>query len=173
MSVTFTIVIPTKGRDTLARTLASVAPQLEHGDEVIVERLDCSFGNDARERAMLKAEGSHLLFIDDDDVYTDGALAVIRDAVGREPDRVHVFQMRYSDGRLLWDTPSVYCGNVGSPMFCVPNQPGRLGSWGDTYEGDFNFLHTTLQLRGDLPVFHQHVVALIRPGLDCLVEAAA
>ena len=46
-------------------------------------------------------------------------------------------------------------------MLCVPNTPGQLGQWGDRYEGDYDFIHSTMALRGDTPVLHPDVIALI------------
>jgi len=163
--MTFSVIIPTKGRPTLADTLASVTPQLEHGDELLLYRLDCHWGAEARNQLIPRAAGTHLLFIDDDDAYTPGALAVIRAAVGAEPDRVHIFRMQYPDGRKLWETQTVNHGNIGTPMVVVPNQPGKVGTFDDSYAHDHNFVAETLNLRGDTPVFHDDVVALVRPSL--------
>jgi glycosyltransferase involved in cell wall biosynthesis len=165
MPVTFSVIVPTMGRDTLTRTLASVAPQLEHGDELLVGRLDCTYGNQARDNAMAKATGTHLLFLDDDDAYTPDALATMRQAIAVMPDRVHIFRMRYDHGLVLWYAPALASGNIGTPMVAIPNQPGRLGVWAahSHYESDFAFIHDTVRLRDDEPVFHEDIVALVRP----------
>lgn len=165
MTVTFSIIVPTSGRPTLARTLASVTPQLEAGDELLVLRRDCEYGNAARDEAMGRAAGTHLLFMDDDDVYTDGAIATIRAAVSTDPNTIHVFRMRNSDGQLLWADPSFRMCNVGTPMVAVPNVPGKLGRWdnGGGAVSDFAFMTQTLAAMRANPVFHTPVVALVRP----------
>lgn len=160
---TFSIIIPTKGRETLARTLASVCHQLAHGDEILVMRLDCEWGNKARDMMVEKASGTHLMFIDDDDAYLEGALQTVRERISEEPDRVHFFQMRYKDGKVLWGHPSLVESNVGTPMIVVPN--GVVGLWenkGGT-ASDFHFMVDTMSRRGDEPVWHEDVIAVIRP----------
>lgn len=165
MSVMFSIIVPTAGRATLARTLASFTSDLEPGDEVMVLRSDGEYGNEARDSAMGRAAGSHLLFMDDDDVYTENALPTIRQAVAVDPDRVHVFRMVNFDRNILWTDPDLRAANVGTPMVCIPNQPARLGRWSNPLGpiSDFGFITRTMELRGDQPVFHEEVVAVVRP----------
>lgn len=163
MTPTFSIIVATSGRPTLTRTLASLAPQLEHGDELLVIRNnEAPWGHATRDEAITRANGSHLWFMDDDDIATDDALSVIRSEVAAEPDSVHVFRMQQNQ-LLLWKDPVVRVGNVGTPMMVVPNVPGKIGGWGTRYEADGDFLLETLSLRGDTAVFHEHIVALIRP----------
>lgn len=165
MTPTFSIIVPTSGRPTLSRMFASLAPQLGHGDEVMVVRSDCEYGNESRDSAVARAEGSHLLFMDDDDVYTPAALNTIRQEVASEPSSVHVFRMSYSDGRVLWGSPTLEVCNIGTPMLCIPNEEGKIGKWenGLGPVSDFEFIRQTMELRADAPVFHEDVVALVRP----------
>lgn len=162
--MSLSILVASSGRTTLARTLLSISPQLEPGDELLVDvNDDAPWGHAARNRLMARARGTHLLFMDDDDAYLDGALKLARAAAELTPDRVHIFQMRYPDGDVLWRTHDVEVGNVSTIMLMVPNQPDDLGVWSDRYEGDFDFLAETLELRGDAPVWHEDVIAAVRP----------
>ncbi len=163
MTPTFSIIVATGGRPTLTRTLESLAPQLEHGDEILcIRNNEAPWGHATRDEAMGRAKGSHLWFMDDDDIAADFALSEIRLTVAEQPDAVHVFKMKHGD-RVLWKDPVVRIGNVGTPMMVVPNVPESLGRWGTVYEADGHFLVETLGLRGDQPVFHEQIVALIRP----------
>jgi hypothetical protein len=101
--------------------------------------------------------------MDDDDEAAPDALHIIRTAVEQEPARVHLFRMD-DHGTLFWADPEARMGNIGTPMIVVPNDPDRLGSWGTVYEGDWTFVSTTLELHDDPPVFHEEVVAYVRPG---------
>lgn len=158
------IIVASSGRPTLARTLLSIAPQLEPGDELLVDvNEDAPWGHAARNRQMARATGSHLLFMDDDDMYLEGALKLARTVAAWTPSRVHIFRMRYPDQDVIWREHEVELGNVSTIMLMVPNEPGRLGEWGDRYEGDFDFLTSTLELRGDAPVWHEDVIAAVRP----------
>ena len=162
MSVTFSVIVPTKGRETLTRTLASVAPQLENGDELLVMRLDCVWGNEARDLMMAKATGSHLLFMDDDDVYAPGALAIVRSAVAQAPDRFHVFRMRHGDG-VTWASETFAACNIGTPMACFRNGPTARWADDDSPTSDFEFFRQTLVMVGGEPIFHEDVIAVVRP----------
>jgi hypothetical protein len=162
--VSISVICATGGRPTLDRALQSATSQLESGDELLVCRLDCHWGHEARDQAMPRALGTHLMFLDDDDAYVAGALVNVRGVLEREPDRVHIFRMLYPDGRVIWSSPTVACGNISTIMLVVPNVPGKLGSWGSSYEGDFQFLSETLALRAEEPIFHEDVIGLVRPA---------
>ena len=163
--VTFSVIVPTRGRSSLAHTLTSIAAQLEDGDEVLVMRNnDDDFGSTARNSAMDRARGTHLLFIDDDDEYLPGALAAMRRFAVEHPDRIGIFRMRYwRDGRVLWDDAEFRFENIGTPMFVVPNVEAKLGRWEPTlYAADWRFISETVTLQGP-PLFREAVVAVINP----------
>jgi glycosyltransferase involved in cell wall biosynthesis len=130
------------------------------GDELLVSVNDGAWGNAARNEMMARAERDACCLIDDDDVYVDGALQAIREAVAQSPLAMHIFRMRYADGSVLWRTPELALGNIGTPMIVVPRQ--SFGHFGDRYEGDFDFAYSTAQLVGE-PIFHDRVIALIDP----------
>ena len=117
-----------------------------------------NFGSAQKIRGMREATGTHLAFMDDDDVYTRAAGAAIRGAVTAQPDRVHVFRMRNRD--KVYSGP-VESGKIGTPMFVVPREP--VGTWTGRYGEDIDFISETMRLRGDEPVFHPEIIASIRP----------
>src|SRR5262245_4219027 len=110
---------------------------------------------------MRRCAGTHLLFIDDDDRYTTGALELIRDAVAALPRKVHLFAMVNNDGVVIKPSWPLLLGHIGTPMFCVPRVRHKLGKWGERYEGDFDFISSTMRLRDDLPVLHEDVIARV------------
>lgn len=158
------MIVPTSGRRTLLGTLESIVSQLEPGDEVIVLRDGArDYGHSARNAAMPRAKGTHLLFQDDDDQYADGALAEMRRFAREQPDRIAIFRMRYPDGRLLWADPELRYKNVSTQTFLIPNVPGKLGRWENDglRGGDYVFIEETVALQGD-PVFCDHLVTYVR-----------
>jgi len=200
---TFSVILPTISRPSLSRSIASVIDQLEHDDELIVvgdgrqdgaadvvesfqpanllyveaEQKGSRFGNAQRTFAMQLALGrsSHLLFIDDDDVYVHGALDVVRQALDNAdvPNAAHIFKATWGNGHhaqgvTLWDTPEVRAGNIGSPMCVLPNRPyarswfycndhGRNG-----ITSDFGFLSAAIGECGGVE-WHDSLVAIVRP----------
>lgn len=191
--VRFTITVPTLGRPSLYATLYSIfVGGVSKLDQVIVVgdgpqpeaarivdtfrgRLPISYyetepkrmvGHPQRTSAMARATGTHLMWMDDDDVYADAAITTIRKEVSLLPDKVFIFKMQGLARRLgydlLWRTKEVLIGNIGTPMFVVPNVPGRLGKWGDRYAGDFDFISSTVEKVGAESVeWREDVIALI------------
>ena len=171
---TLSIVVATVGRPTLRRTLASIAPQLEPGDEIMVVR-DASgdAGDTPRNDAMPRARGTHLAFLDDDDVYAPDALEKMRRFAREHPDRIGIFKMKHPAGTTHWrdGEPVLRYANVSTQTFLVPNVPGKLGRWhqgvprpggGGYYIGDYAFITETVRLQGD-PLFVDDVTVYVRP----------
>lgn len=163
--VTFSVIVPTRGRSTLRGTLRSMTPQLEPGDEAIVRcTRDEDFGNASRQSMIERAKGTHLIFMDDDDQFAEDALATMRRFARENPGRIGIFRMRYLDGSVLWSEPVLRLRNVSSQMLCVPNVPGKLGRWeSPEYPrvADYEFVKATAELQGE-PIFREEIVAHIR-----------
>ena len=173
--VTFSVIVPTRGRSTLRGTLASITEQLEPGDETIVRcSRDEDFGNQARQSMIERAKGTHLVFMDDDDQFATGALATMRRFAAENPGRIGIFRMRYLDGSVIWAKPVLELRNVSSQMLCIPNVPGKLGRWErPDYPrvADFEFVRGTAELQGE-PIFREEIVAHIRSDRRPLGRAA-
>jgi glycosyltransferase involved in cell wall biosynthesis len=172
--VTFSVIVATSGRASLAATLDSIAEQLEPGDELLVRcSNDDEFGHRTRQSLMEQARGSHLLFMDDDDQFARGALATMRRVAHEHPGRVAIFRMRYLDGRVIWTEPVLRVRNVSTQMFLVPNVPGKLGRWEDpeyTRMRDWSFISETVRLQGE-PLFREEIVAHFRSDRRPLARA--
>lgn len=186
----FSVIVATSGRPTLSRALQSLADQpLQDGDEVIVTGAGADiqqtaeafgyrylgagpfgcWGQRERHEAMAYATGTHLVFLDDDDIYAPGAFAAMRAVCADHPDCPVMFRMIAPWGETLWRRPIVYEGNLGGPQFVTPNDPARLGAWGLRYEGDFDFIVSTLARypQGAL-VWDQTVTYICRPPTEAV-----
>ena len=167
MTYSFTIITPTKGRATLARTLRSAAlgpydewlviadgPQPQARE--IVEAMDDTgiryiegpktgdYGNARRQMGMEMAAGDYLLFIDDDDEYVPGALKTIRPLLNGYP---FVFRAERNGG-IIWQIRAAFPGNVCAAMLAAPNFQHMLGYWGTGYAADAEFIKETVELWG-------------------------
>lgn len=158
------VIIPTINRPELANTIKSITPQLASGDEIII----CSdktgdWGATPRTKGMLQATGDILMWIDDDDVYTPDAFATVRACLKEKP-HPHLFRMvrnkPFND--VIHKKHEVVRGNVSTQMFVVPNDKKRLGKWGVKYDGDFNFIESTLSLWGGNVVWREEVISVWR-----------
>jgi hypothetical protein len=133
---TITYIVPTIGRPSLQRALDSI--ELWPGDELLVARNDKpegGWGAYERNAAVPHAHGGWLAFLDDDDVYLPGARAAhalgIASAIRRRSITPIIFKMRLAGTEeVLWRTPDLFYGNVGTPMMLVPNDPAHLRSGG-------------------------------------------
>lgn len=147
------IIIPTLGRPSLKRTLSSIEPQLAPQDEVLVisdgprpwtramvmpfgksfrflETVSAAsdYGCSPRNLGMQSATGDYLAFMDDDDVYLEGAFAAMRAAMDAHYEKLFIFRMKHQ-GSILWAEPELRLNNISTQMFCFPNREGRLGRW--------------------------------------------
>lgn len=171
---TLSIIIPTVGRRSLAALLDSIATQeFIDGDEVLVIGDDPQGGRfDPNVRVLVEAHGKHFSYLyladtplntyghpkrnyalalckgdyisyqDDDDLMLPGALKAIRQKCDEMPGKMFLFQLKWSDGSLtpLGPEPS----QTGGQSFVWPNLPGRMGGFGERYEGDYDFMVSTI-----------------------------
>jgi hypothetical protein len=129
-------------------------------------------GDTARMDAMPRARGTHLAFLDDDDVYTPDALEKMRRFARAHPGQIGIFKMEHVVGTTHWreGEPALRYANVSTQTFLVPNVPGKLGRWreiarpsgGGTYVGDYAFITETVALQGP-PAFVDEVTVFVRP----------
>lgn len=162
---TFSVVIPSIGRPTLKRTLESIRTQRISQDDEIRVINDNPPHNDwgawARTRGMHLSGGDFLLFMDDDDCYVPGAFEIIRKKVEINPDSVHIFRMKRHEpfNDVIWTRKDLSApGQVCSQTIVVPNRKECLGEWTTRYEGDFDFLKSTLEKLGTEPIWCEDII---------------
>jgi hypothetical protein len=166
-------IVATMGRPHLQTTLASI--ECWPGDEIIVVgnvqtaerghvRLFAhepggDWGSTERNYALPLARGRYVSHMDDDDVYAPGTRARLAGAAISNPHGVTIFRMRLPNGNLLWRDPVIRHGNVGTPMIFHPNDPSKLGRFGEKQDcGDLRFLES-MGWKGDDIAFNPEVIA--------------
>lgn len=191
VSPTLSIVVTTTSRPTLAQTLRSIRFQdFRVGDEVL---LVCDgpqptavslwnqlhlpgrvihfpdgphgyWGHVVRNATLSECKGDFILAMDDDDIYTPGALTAVRKAVAENPTRPHIFRMsNHPAVGTVWKVKEIKDANVGTPMFCFPNVQEKLGRYGMRYCGDLDFCSSTCEFYPDGPVWRDEVICKVRP----------
>jgi len=181
------IVIPTLGRSSLERTLESCAgadeiiiafdhsrgtyklplKELPPNTRCIEGSWGVTGGHAGRVAGIELATGTHLAFMDDDDVYNPGAIELMREAACERPV---IFRMSHYMHGVLWRGQTVEFGNVSTQMYVVPNDPERLGSWSPHMPGwkepggDYTFIAECVENMGE-PVWRKEITSTIRPQL--------
>lgn len=169
-----TFLVPTVGRPSLITTLNSI--ECWPGDEILlvgngyrvndprVRYVDCKPGGDwghtERNFATPHARGRYIAHIDDDDVYAPGSRQLMEDAIQQAEGKPILFRMRFPNGITLWREPEVKCGNVGTPMMLIPNEPKKLGAWQSFVGGDCAFLESSGWTPSEY-VWRPEVIALL------------
>ena len=164
------IVVPTIGRPTLARMVASVPdPTVEIvvvadtyqndvraelkaarrlvNDRVVWLNHDAGYhcwGHPQRQKGMSEATGRWLMFSQDDNVLVPGALDAIRMVIARlDEPRPLLFQVDNWSAGVVWKQPVLVERNVDADCIVVPSEPTRLGTWGERFQGDYDFIVDT------------------------------
>ena len=189
----FSIITPTIGRPELARALLSAARQLGPYDEHIVigdgaqpeaqamaleyrptryiqTPKTGGFGAAQRDAGILDAVGDYLIFLDDDDVLTDGVLDCVRKIVAETPGAMFLFRCRFygygaiPDGTVLWANNEIRDGNIGTGMIVCPrrrNLPRWTAHGVLRYNADFTFVRDVAQ--ESQVVWRQEILQITRP----------
>lgn len=141
---TISFIVPTTGRESLKKTLASI--ETRPGDEVLVIQHNPpsgNWGNAERQEGTDRAKCDYLAYIDDDDKYVSGHREIMDKAIRENPNECPIlFRMQYPSGRVLWDKKWVKNGNVSTQMILVPNKKDMLYEWDQTHTwADFQFIN--------------------------------
>jgi len=141
-------------------------------------------GGEEKDIGFAAAEGTHILTIDDDDIFTYYALSEARIAISRHLSRLHIFRMRYGEEdqwrshlareiderwEMGFEDLGLVEGNIGGSMYLYPrieNAPKhtRAVPGGEDY-------HTFMAYVDRLgsPVWHDFAWSIIRPSRTDLI----
>lgn len=127
------------------------------------------YGNAQRDMALSLVRTSHVCFLDDDDVYEPGALALFREWAHDAPEAVHVGSAEWGPGHhahgtVLWKTREFVEGNI-APLMCVfpftPTMPRWMAHNSKGVVSDFGWMREAAE--GREIVWHGQIVATVRP----------
>lgn len=127
------------------------------------------FGNCQRDHALSLVRTSHVAFVDDDDVFRPGALALFRQWIAEHPEAVHVGKAEWGTGHhaagtVLWDQPEFAQGNVATCMVIYPLTPTMPRWMAHNSKGvvsDYGWMQAAAE--GREIKFHPEIVATVRP----------
>jgi glycosyltransferase involved in cell wall biosynthesis len=173
---TITVVIPTMNRPTLERAVQSA----EGAEEIIVvgDSVDPTAGPlrfmeqpqstrrearaaELRNAGMRRATSDWIAFMDDDDVFTSGAIETIRNAVSGKEPALYLFRMIWAG--VHWMQPVIQLGNIGTPMIVCPSQGWKPWPTADYPNEDFGFADLNKNTWSGGVVFREEIIAHVRP----------
>jgi glycosyltransferase involved in cell wall biosynthesis len=121
------------------------------------------FGQPARNFGMAKATGSHLVFTQDDNAFIEGALLAVKHEAELHPAALHFWRVRPQGGQWVWTHVPAdglpHVGQIDADCGVVPNDPTRLASWGDGYNGDADFWRATAERFLPAIVWHEELIS--------------
>jgi len=196
----FSFLIPTAGRPVLKNCLQSIVPQLREADEVIVigDTLDGNlsateqlikrypgrvryltfkgqthtWGHEQMNYGISHATGDYLVFNDDDDIWVPGMTRTLRSVTTEYPGQPLLFRYLGYFGYLSWVEKGLFQeGYVGGHSLVCPNNPEKLGTWTNRYEGDWDFVEQTVSFYDTL-IWRDEVIAVARPDSAMVREIA-
>lgn len=157
------------GLPDVQRTVEQFAREYDKRFVYLTHDAGChDYGHSQINYGMAQAQGDYLVFNDDDDVFTPGALDAIRNAAAALPEPAPLmFRFVTRFRMVLWAERVIRQDWVGGHMFVPPNIPERLAPWTARYQGDYDHIRGTVDLwpnRDADVVWRDDVVAIARPG---------
>jgi hypothetical protein len=148
-------------------------------------------GGEERDIGRAAATGSHIMVIDDDDIFIEGAFMGVRLAIETDPLAIHIFRVRYGCTKqwrsphaknlragwnrgidehewVLWGDPLLILGNVGAMMCLFPNSPDLKWDCSDpsgakNKNEDFWVVSNYVHQTKRRPEFNTNVIGIIKP----------
>lgn len=126
------------------------------------------FGHPQRNYGQSVAGGSWLIWLQDDDIYAEGAFrALLKKAKinGNMHGHWGVILGRTITWQagVVWKQKILAEGNIDADCIAVPNVPERLGKWNHRYNGDFDFIRETCMNWDRQVLWFKEIIAIGRP----------
>ena len=96
-----------------------------------------------------RARGDYVHCNDDDDVWTPDAVTLMRKGVEAYPKRPLLFRFRSYMGSVYWEeVGKMERDHIGGHCLVAPNTNGMLGRFTCAYNGDFDWIESTVSAYG-------------------------
>ena len=127
-----------------------------------------AWGHPQRNHGATVARGRYLSWLGDDDIYVRWAFETLAQALGGREDapRVHLFRWIAPWKQLLWHTAGyLEESHIDAECIICPNDPEKLGTWTNRYQGDYDFIRETVDRWGGLErvIWQPEVIAQAQP----------
>lgn len=106
-----------------------------------------NWGHPQRQYGDSMATGEWLLHSQDDNQFHPSAFSDIWFSICEQPHpRPILFKVHTWQAGTIWKAPLLVEDNVDADCIVCPNNPAKLGVWGDIYQGDYVFISQTAAL---------------------------
>lgn len=101
------------------------------------------WGHGLRNKFQNKLLGDYIIHADDDDVFIKNSFSEIRKSIINDENGETIYFFKFYDNfrfnKVVWRTPNLALGNIGTPCGVIPNKPENFGVWEYRHGGDFDF----------------------------------
>lgn len=140
-----------------------------YGEDMIVTMLPKNlgyWGHGIRNEYQDLCTTDYIHHSDDDDMYADGVVPSIRNDLIEHYGKMIIYRFRHPSGAILWQTPIITGGQIGTPSGLIPNRPEIFGHWKEAYGGDASFYEETQQKIGkENIIFKDRIIYLTKPHI--------
>ena len=194
--MSISVLIPTIGNSSLINMLNSLKKQLFKNDyiyivcdgikyhdkvkeiisnfsgyscnlEVIYENENLGYwGHGIRNKYQSLLKGDYILHADDDDIYIEGSIDIIKKSIAENIGKMLLFKFyhNYKKNEYYWKYPIIKLNNIGTPCGAIPNIPVNMGKWEYKYGGDYNFYNSC---KFDY-IFIDEYIYVVKPNVTML-----
>ena len=113
--------------------------------EIIYENDNLGYwGHGVRNKYQKELKGDYILHADDDDIYIEGSIDIIKKSIAKNIGKMLLFKFyhNYKKNEYYWKYPIIKLNNIGTPCGAIPNIPENMGRWEYKYGGDYNFYNS-------------------------------
>ncbi len=156
-----TIVFDAKDKDGVFLDVVEYVNTFRCTSSVIMEEKNLGWWGHAIRNKYKKLPGDFILHADDDDIYAEDAMEIIRKTC-TDMSTLYIFKMQYKAGHSIWRTPQIIHCEIGTPMGVIPSRYNAICSWANAFAGDYNF-YTDLEQIVPTIEFVDHIIYYVRP----------
>lgn len=126
-----------------------------------------AWGQPQRNHGATVARGRWLAWLGDDDLYLRGAFEAMGAVLASAEPIPHLFRWISPWKAVYWHTRGYVGeapGHIDAECIVTPNDPDRLGTWTNRYQGDWDFIVETIRRYGGQTAWCDPIIAQAQPS---------
>lgn len=122
------------------------------------------WGHGLRNKYQNKLLGDYIIHADDDDIFLKNSFTEIRNIINNDINQESIYFFKFYDNfklkKVVWRSPVLSFGNIGTPCGVIPNKPENFGFWEYRHGGDFDF-YNSCKFKNN--VFIDKIIYCVKP----------